>query len=576
MRLGIFGRMLIAYALVFIVGAGLVEYYIGKTIKANHIRKLDEALIRQAYLISERITFKEPQGSLDGFSKDIKNKIRARVTIIAPDGRVIGDSDKESLYMDNHIERPEIQKALIAGRGMSIRKSDTLKEDLLYTALRISEGEKTIGYVRLSVPLGDIISEVNNMKAKILIVVGIVLLAVGILSVGQIVRLRALTHQISEFTNNLVSGEFKKRLFFEESGEFNEIASNLNLMASELTLLMDKSTEEKNRLSAILKGIPDALLVVDSRGLISLASNSAQELFGQRGDIIGKPVLEVVGNLDVFSLIKELEKTGSSIEREATIGERNFIVTLSPINGKEQMGFIAIFHDITQAKKLEKTRKDFVANVSHEIKTPLTAIKGFSDTLLAGAIDDRETALKFIRTIKSNSERLNNLVDDLMTISKLELGVIKIEKTEVEPSDVIESVCMTLGESATKKGLYLKRSIEPSIGKVFADRERLIQVLTNLLDNAIKFTETGGVTIGIDREEDSVFFFVKDTGIGIPKRHLPRIGERFYRVEPSRSKKLGGTGLGLAIVKHIVIAHGWHMKIESQEGKGTIVKILVS
>ncbi len=220
-------------------------------------------------------------------------------------------------------------------------------------------------------------------------------------------------------------------------------------------------------------------------------------------------------------------------------------------------------------------RKDFVANVSHEIKTPITAIKGFADTLLEGALDDKENAVKFLHTIKSNSERINSLVDDLMTISKIELGVIKVQKSVIDAEDVFENVLTILKGRADEKNLYLKTTIKPEFRKLSADKERLIQILTNLVDNAIKFTESGGVTIGIGEEDSKPFLFVEDTGIGITVKHLPRLGERFYRVDPARSRKMGGTGLGLAIVKHLVKAHGWNMQIESVSGKGTKVKIFL-
>ena len=239
-------------------------------------------------------------------------------------------------------------------------------------------------------------------------------------------------------------------------------------------------------------------------------------------------------------------------------------------------GFVVILHDITQLKKLEQTRKDFVANISHEIKTPITAIKGFADTLLEGALHDTEHAEKFLKIIKANSERINSLVDDLMTISKIELGVARIERSPVDISDATEHALALLRPKAAEKKLLVKTDFPAEHIKITADRDKLIQMLTNLVDNSIKFTETGGVTIGFRIENDKPYLYVEDTGIGIPEKHLPRIGERFYRVDTARSRKMGGTGLGLAIVKHLVKAHGWEMQIESMPEKGTKVKLYVS
>jgi two-component system phosphate regulon sensor histidine kinase PhoR len=272
------------------------------------------------------------------------------------------------------------------------------------------------------------------------------------------------------------------------------------------------------------------------------------------------------------------------------------MVTAAPFSVRGELsGVVLAFHDITRLKQLENVRKDFVANVSHEIKTPITAIKGFAETLLEGALDDRENAYKFLGTIKNHSERLNSLVSDLLTLSRIELGDIKIEKESVSLDNVIDSVFETLREKAQSKGLYLRKVISPGPQEIKADRNRLIQILLNLVDNGIKFTEQGGVTVkvrsaefemwnkevskGIPQSEiaipHSLEISVEDTGIGIPKKHLSRLGERFYRVDKARSRELGGTGLGLAIVKHLVKAHGWAMEIESTPGKGTVVKIII-
>jgi two-component system phosphate regulon sensor histidine kinase PhoR len=258
--------------------------------------------------------------------------------------------------------------------------------------------------------------------------------------------------------------------------------------------------------------------------------------------------------------------------------ERYFSARVSPLTDEEKdlAGFVVILHDITQLRKLEQTRKDFVANISHEIKTPITAIKGFSETLLEGALHDTEHAEKFLKIIKANSERINSLVDDLMTISKIELGVSRIERAPVDLSEATEHVLALLRPKAVDKQLFLKTDFPAEHIKLIADRDKLIQILTNLVDNAIKFTETGGVTIGFRIENDKPYLFVEDSGVGIPEKHLPRIGERFYRVDTARSRKMGGTGLGLAIVKHLVKAHAWEMQIESVPEKGTKVKVQVS
>ena len=350
-------------------------------------------------------------------------------------------------------------------------------------------------------------------------------------------------------------------------------------MSVRLHDMMARSEEEKNRLNVILKSIPDALLIIDSKGIITLSSSSAKEFFGDI-PINGMQFIEVVRNHEFSDLVDEARKNLSSGMTEFRIDnleEKYIAVRVSPLFYRENefSGLVAVFHDVTQIEKLELVRKDFVANVSHEIKTPITAIKGFADTLLEGALDDKENAARFVQTIKSNSERINSLVDDLMTISKIELGVIRVDKSMIDMEDVFRNILDIFKDKAAAKNLSFTVSNRLGIKAISADKNRLIQILINLVDNAIKFTEAGGVTLGIDQEDERALLFVEDTGIGVPPKYLPRLGERFFRVDPSRSRKMGGTGLGLAIVKHLVKAHGWSMKIESTPGKGTMVKIIL-
>jgi two-component system phosphate regulon sensor histidine kinase PhoR len=573
----IFRRIFLLYAVVMVLAALLTEFYVTDTVRENYLDSLRKNLATQISLVAGRIDFTMPD--IDAFCRQLKEKTGARVTVIRADGTVIGDSDTDSSQMENHAHRPEIEQSLLYDSGSSIRHSHTLGYDFLYVAKRVMKNGDTAGFVRFAIPLKEVDTSVDVVRMNIILVVILVLLATGIFSIWQIDHLRRLLHQIAEFSRSLARGEIDKRLFLKNAGEFTEISENLTTMSAELQDMIGRNEEERKRLNEILKSVPDALLIIDARGIILLASTSSREFFGDVG-FAGKQFLEAVRSYEFSDLMDEVRQKlvpGTAEFRLDHPEEKYLSVKVSPLfrKDRELSGFIAIFHDITQMKKLEQIRKDFVANVSHEIKTPITAIQGFADTLLDGAIEDRENAVRFLRTIKANSERMNSLADDLMMISKIELGVIGVEKTDVDVEDAMKSVIATLNEKAAGKHLVLTTSVHPALRKVSADRNRLIQILTNLIDNAIKFTESGGVTVGSAEEGERGYLFVEDTGIGVPKRHLPRLGERFYRVDPARSRKLGGTGLGLAIVKHLVKAHGWEMKIESVEGKGTTVKIFV-
>jgi len=566
----IFTRIFTVYAVIFLAAGIFIEIYITSAVRANHISNLQLQLENQIGLVSRDISFSSRD--LDTLCMEIKKHLQARVTVIRNDGKVIGDSDHDSSSMDNHLNRIEIQQAADSGTGTTIRYSDTLQYDALYVAKKIMRGGTETGFVRIAVPLEDIYRSINILRMKIILVVLVVLLVTWAISVWQTDNLRRLLKQITDFSRALSRGEIDKRLFLKKAGEFSEIADNLTSMSVTLQKMISRSEEETNRLNVILKSVPDALLIVDAKGTIILSNTSVMDFFG---DIKSSGVhfSDVVRNHEFSDLINEVRQslvpgmTEFSIE---TPSEKYLTVRVSPLfySEMELSGFVAVFHDITDLRKLEQVRKDFVANVSHELKTPITAIKGFADTLLDGAIDDHDNAARFIRTIKSNSERINSLVDDLMTISRIELGVIRVEKSLIDIGEVFESVMETFRGRASGKGLTLDAFRDHDVLQISADRNRLLQILTNLVDNAIKFTEKGGVSFGIRTEDDRQYLFVSDTGIGVPSKLVARLGERFFRVDPGRSRSMGGTGLGLAIVKHLVRAHGWSMKIESVHGRG--------
>lgn len=444
--------------------------------------------------------------------------------------------------------------------------------------------------MRLSLPLHDVEAAVNTVRIRIIIVSLAALLLIVVIGLVQSRKVTKSLEEITSFSKEIAAGNLKKRLFVKERDEFGELGRNISDMAQEMSTRIQQSEEEKDKIEAILKNMSDGLILTDVKGVIQLSNSAIRNLFAIQSDIEGKTLTESLRNAELMEIVESIVSDREKISREIQISrprELCLMVTATPYYSahpaKEVSGVVLTFHDITRLKKLEEIRKDFVANVSHEIKTPITAIKGFAETLIEGALDDRDNARKFLLTIEQNSERINSIVDDLLTLSRIELGDIKIEKDVVNIEEVIDTVFTTLKEKADRKNLYLKKEIAPETGELRADRNRLIQILLNLVDNGIKFTEEGGVTIKVKSEKFKinsevekylVEISVEDTGIGIPKKHLSRLGERFYRVDRARSRELGGTGLGLAIVKHLVKAHGWEMKIEGTEGTGTTVNIL--
>jgi two-component system phosphate regulon sensor histidine kinase PhoR len=575
-RRHIFRRIFLLYAFVLLLSVIFIEFYITNVIRSEHINNLSNNLSIQAGLIAEDVSF-NPPAVLDEFCRQIKKKTGARITIIDINGKVVGDSDNDSLQMDNHANRLEIQQALASGTGRSVRRSDTLKHDFLYTASKIMREGRPAGFIRLAVPLKDVNESVNSLMLKINLAVISIFLLTGIILFWQTERIRKFVSQVAEYAGAIAHGLFKRRLHLEGAGEFTELARDLNDMASKLETSITQRDEKAKRLNVIIKNIPEALLLINISGTVELSNNAARELFGVT-QLDGKPFIEIVRNPEFLSLVDYVKhnRTTGSTELIIDFPEEKYLsVLVSPISYKvgEIAGVAAIFHDMTRLKRLEQMRKDFVANVSHEIKTPVTAIRGFAETLLDGALYDMGHAEKFLQTIKVQSERINRLVDDLLTLSRVELGVIKMDRTGVDISEIIDHVIETVMVQAAEKDILLKKKVRTEGETISADRDRIEQILLNLADNAVKFTEKGEIEIGTGQENGRNYIFARDTGIGIPQKYLSRIGERFFRVDPSRSRELGGTGLGLAIVKHLVKAHGWEMKIESEEGRGTVVKI---
>ncbi len=416
----------------------------------------------------------------------------------------------------------------------------------------------------------------SNMETAIIIILAAVIAALCF----YVNRLQHSAREISHFLQEVGRRNFNARLFSGGRGPLDTIARDITAVVEGAKARLDFAEAEKQRMEAILRGMSGGVLITDRRGVIILANRAFRRLLSMHEDIEGKQIVEVLRNMQLAEMFRQAMESWDIVSEEVSISrndrELHFIATAVPIYTENSVsGIVFTLHDVTRLKQLEEMRKDFVANVSHEIKTPITAIKGFTETLLDGALDDKDNARRFLTMVKSHSERLNSLVDDLLTLSRIELGDVEIHKTEVDLEQVIDTVFAIMRDKADRKGLYLKKAAPGGARTSMADKDKLVQIALNLVDNGLKFTDMGGVTAGIDDAEGKVTFYVHDTGIGIPPQHLPRIGERFYRVDRARSRALGGTGLGLAIVKHLVRAHDWDMRIESEPGRGTKVNIVV-
>jgi len=391
--------------------------------------------------------------------------------------------------------------------------------------------------------------------------------------------------ETEDFLREVIEKGMPKMLFTERRDEIGELAGMVNTVLEEIKAKMDELITEKGILETIFNTIRDGIVVIDRRGTITLTNPSVKRILDIEEDIRERDYFEILRDPAIQDAVKEAHDTGRTSLREIELfhpQNKNLYITVTPISSghPDRGGFVIVIHDITKLRHLETVRKDFVANVSHELKTPITAIKGFAETLLDGALEEKESLRGYLEIIKNHSERLNNLVEDLLTLSKLDRGEIHLRPNDVDLRKTVDLVFLTLKDKALAKGIDLNNDIPHDFPLIRADRDRLIQILLNLIDNSIKFTEKGEVRVkgriveGQAGSGPPVYeLSIEDTGIGISARDIPRLGERFYRVDKARSRELGGTGLGLAIVKHLVRIHGWQMRIESELGKGTKVFI---
>ena len=378
--------------------------------------------------------------------------------------------------------------------------------------------------------------------------------------------------RLSDFTDSIKKGNFDKYITPVSEDAIGLVEKSLATMAGEIKNALEKLEDEVGQRESVLSSMGEAVLVIDQSDTITLSNKKGRDLFG--GILTGKKISLLSRDPMLLNLIEEGKKKWTTVNGEILISEpREMILflTISPlIRNMKTHGSVILFRDVTMLKKLENMRKDFVVNVSHELKTPLTSIRGFAETLIDGGIDDKENALRFLGIIKNNSERLSRLVEDLLTISNIEMGKVTLHNKKVNVMSAIEAAKTILDSKAQAKELYLKVSGENSLSAM-ADKDRLEQILINLIDNGLKFTDKGGITVSASEKGEVISFTVSDTGSGIPKKDLARLGERFYRVDSARSRDLGGTGLGLAIVKHLVSSMGGTLDFDSEVGKGTTI-----
>ncbi|MCM8792501.1 MAG: cell wall metabolism sensor histidine kinase WalK [Candidatus Omnitrophica bacterium] len=527
----------------------------------------------ETYFIEEILLLQEADNLADRIGKELG----IRVTIIAIDGEVLGDSDltKDELKnIENHLNRVEIQEAQKKGFGMSKRFSNTLKKYLLYMAVPLGK-DKPLGFLRFAVPLQDLkMLEEGLKRIVILALFLILLLGLGLTSFVSRIVSKPLT-EMADVAKAYARGDFFKKPSIHSKDEIGELAKTLSIMSEEIKDKIEKIKQEGARFNTVLSSMFEGIIVTDENGQIILMNPSIRKLFSIDSNPEGKRPIEVIRDITVQNIVDEIIGTKQKfVSKEIIVNfpqEKILKVNGVAIIREDRLeGAILVFHDITELRRLERIRQDFVANVSHELRTPVSSIKGYAETLLEGAIEDKDNAKEFISIIYHESNRLAHLIDDLLDLSKIESGKMKMVFSPLEINPIVKNCVDALEKQAKQKSISISLDLSDNLPKVLADEKRLSQVFLNLLDNAIKYTPQGGsVKISASLKEKFVQIDVADTGIGIAEKDLSRIFERFYRVDKARSRELGGTGLGLSIVKHIVLAHGGQVWVKSQLGAGS-------
>ena len=498
----------------------------------------------------------------------------ARVTVVTADGLVLADSQSDPQTMENHAGRPEIAQALAEGSGRSIRHSATINRDLLYYAVRQQSASGKNYILRFALPVETVGQVMWLFRRSLWLASSIILVIAGIIVVLVSRNFSSRTERLTAFSQRVAEGDFRTQSSDGTGDALDVLNDSLNQTAIRLDATIRTLTEERNLSSAILGSMVEGVLVVNAAERVVFANHSFAEIL-EMGfpPQSGSGLVECVRQTELIEAVRKVLAGEPLVESEivtGTLRQHFFAATAASVRTTGTAGAVLVLHDITALRKLERVRRDFVANVSHEFRTPLTAIQGFAETLLAGAIDDPQNRGRFLEIIVEHSRRLARLTEDLLMLSKMDADRLEFETRRIPVGQFIESCIETAQPRARDKDLSLTVNQAHKIPDIAGDRRRLTEVLQNLLDNAIQYTPSGGqIMVSAGPNGSMVEFTVSDTGIGIPQADQSRIFERFYRVDVARSREVGGTGLGLAISKHLVEGHGGKIWVESEIGRGS-------
>lgn len=563
-------RLFSAYLFLILISIIITGFISLKFTEQNYLDMVEQRLIDNAKVIrGNLINYDDPE-AYNSLAKHYGEELGIRLTIVSPDGTVIGDSLTDISSMDKHNTRPEIESARKGLIGKATRYSDTLGTFMMYVAIPL---ERDAGVLRLAMPLNEIQSKIRSQWRYIIIALAIAL-AIAVYQGNRFSRnVTKPILKMVELSNRIAKGEFVKMVEVDMKDEMGQLAQAFNAMASKLNQSMGDLKANNLKLEAILSSIADGVIAVDINLKIILINPTALDLLNVDDNVLGEYFLEVFKHNQLYIMLQQVLHKNKALSMELVLGDENekiIRINGAPIKGESNaLGAVILVQDITELRKLEQIRTDFVANVSHELKTPLTSIKGFVETLQEGAIEDKDTRHKFLDIIDIETDRLSRLINDILSLSELESKKSSILVENINIAAIARETLEIMKTYAETKRISLEYLSAQKDIWIYGSGDRIKQMFINLVDNAIKYTPEGGnVSILLEDLPDKVILRVRDTGIGIAEEHIPRLFERFYRVDKGRSRNLGGTGLGLAIVKHIVLSMKGQIQVQSQVGKG--------
>jgi two-component system phosphate regulon sensor histidine kinase PhoR len=560
-----------------------VDSYLSRYIAENQTANVRHQLALQGEILLGELPSVAP-GQMSDWALKSDARTHARITLIDPRGIVLAESRHDAESMENHANRPEVQQALKLGAGTAIRHSATLDRDLLYFAYSFAYRGSPGHILRLAVPIVNLSAAISAVRRRILgasLAAAILAFAIAFFYSGSLTRR---INRLRGFAEGLVESRFSESAPIEGNAggndELGALGRSLHQMSGQLRGMMERLTEESGQREAILSSMVEGVLAVDPEMRVTFFNKAFRRLFGIPDAVTGPvSLVELVRDRELLEMLKRVLASKQPLNQRLELAGAEgqiFEAQAGPLGGSFRQGAIVILHDITNLERLERVRRDFVANVSHELRTPLTAICGYAETLLDGALDDQENNRRFVEIIRSHANRINSIASDLLTLSELESGKPAAEPDRISVRDSLDAALRIVEPEAKMRKIKLVRGATEE-AEVNGFRIHFEQALVNLLNNAIKFNRPGGeVRVHAARTADGkICVSIADTGVGIPSEDLPRIFERFYRVDKARSREVGGTGLGLSIVKHVVERMNGAVTVESQLGKGSEFKVLL-